>query len=138
MRSFSLISILGLAIGASAIGPAASADDAADIPEGYKLLYSQDFEKEKSIQDFEFTDQSKWRLAEKKGSRVLEFTGTGEYRAKARSPHTIGLLSNRTFADFVLEVDLLQTGREYGHRNHASASQVDRVRMASRLNIDGN
>jgi hypothetical protein len=115
MRSFSLILVIAVAVGVC-IGSAAAAEDA-DIPEGYKLLYSQDFEKEKSIQDFEFTEASKWQLSDKDGNHMLECTGPGKYRGKVRSPFSIGLISDQWFGDFVLEVDLLQTGREYGHRD---------------------
>ena len=34
-----------------------------------------------------------------------------------RSPFNIALIADRTFQDFILEADLMQTGREYGHRD---------------------
>jgi hypothetical protein len=34
-----------------------------------------------------------------------------------RSPVNIALISGQTFGDFVLDVDLIQTGKEYGHRD---------------------
>ncbi len=115
MRALSLALTLAVAWGS---GRETSADAAEpDIPTGYRLLYSQDFEKEAAVADFEFTDPAKWRLAEKNGSHVLEFVGTGKYKPKVRSPNIIALLSDQVFGDFVLEADLLQTGREYGHRD---------------------
>ena len=34
-----------------------------------------------------------------------------------RSPFNIALIADKQFGDFVLEADLIQTGREYGHRD---------------------
>jgi hypothetical protein len=90
------------------------------VPEGYRLLYAQSFEKAESIADFEFTSPEKWRWAawdaEKKDG-CLESLGAGKYRPKVRSPLVIALISGRVFEDFILEANLLQTGREYGHRD---------------------
>lgn len=87
------------------------------LPAGYKLVYSQDFEGEGAIGDFEFTAPGSWRLAAKNGNKALEFFGKHPYKPKVRSPVIIGLLSGRRFGSFVLEADLLQTGKEYGHRD---------------------
>ncbi|MFQ6132421.1 MAG: hypothetical protein ACE5R4_10330 [Armatimonadota bacterium] len=118
MRAVSLVSVLVIA-GAFWVGAAAprAQEEAPDVPAGYRLLYSQDFEDEDAIGDFEFTDPTKWRLSEEEGNHALEFTGTGDYKPEVRSPNIIGLLSDRVFGDFILEADLLQTGREYGHRD---------------------
>jgi len=88
-----------------------------NVPKGYKLLYSQTFDKAEAINDFEFTDPTKWKMTFKDGSGCLESLGPGKYRPKVRSPHVIALLSDRVFEDFVLEASLMQTGREYGHRD---------------------
>ncbi|HPD45636.1 MAG TPA: PmoA family protein [Anaerohalosphaeraceae bacterium] len=85
---------------------------------GLKLVYSQDFDDPASIRDFEFTTPGKWTWSDKgNGSGALEHLGPGDYQPKVRSPIVIGLISDRMFGDFVLECDLLQTGREYGHRD---------------------
>lgn len=89
----------------------------AAVPTGYKLLYSQNFDKPAAIGDFEFTDAKQWKLATTDKGGALEFGGRGKYRPKVRSPLIIGLISDRVFEDFILEADLLQTGKEYGHRD---------------------
>ncbi len=99
--------------GSSSEGMAATAA----VPAGYKLLYTQDFQDPSSLNDFEFSDPSRWLHATMNGDGCLEYKGGGAYRPKVRSPRTIGLISDRTFGDFVLEVKILQTGREYGHRD---------------------
>ena len=58
----------------------------AKVPAGYKLLYSQDFEKEEAIRDFEFTDPSRWKIGRRDGNGYLEFLGGDKYRPKVRSP----------------------------------------------------
>ena len=118
MRVCSVTLTVAIAWAFGVIGSQALANGAGpDIPAGYRLLYSQDFEKEAAIADFEFTDPARWQLTQKGDNRVLECLGSSKYKPKVRSPGTIALLSDRLFADFVLEVDLLQTGREYGHRD---------------------
>lgn len=87
------------------------------IPAGYRLVYSQDFETAQALNDFEFTYPAGWRLTPKGETTALEFFGKHRYRPKVRSPFIIGLLSRRQFGDFVLDADLLQTGRDYGHRD---------------------
>jgi len=99
--------------------PATPAPKAADpnLPAGYKLLYSQTFDKAESIADFEFSSPDKWRWTQKDGNGCLEALGPGKYKTKVRSPFVIGLLAGRVFEDFILDADLLQTGKEYGHRD---------------------
>ncbi len=66
----------------------------------------------------EFTNPDNWLLSDKgNGGEALEFLGPGGYKPKVRSPVVIGLISDRIFGDFILEVDMQQTGKEYGHRD---------------------
>lgn len=116
---------------------------AAPVPEGYKLVYNQTFDKPESLEDFEFTSPDKWRWVERKGvdgnaTGAMESLGRGKYRTKVRSPYVIGLVSGKKFGSFVLEADLLQTGKEYGHRdmcmflNFSTPSQYYYVHMATK------
>ena len=92
----------------------------ANVPKGYKLLYSQTFDKAESLGDFEFTSPEKWKWStwdKAKANGAMQCLGQGKYRPKVRSPRIIGLISGRVFGDFILEADLCQTGREYGHRD---------------------
>ena len=83
----------------------------------YPLLYENDFEKELSILDFEFTDSAAWKLSETSNNQSLELFGESNYQASVRSPFNIAVLKTVSVGSFVLEVDLKQTGREYGHRD---------------------
>lgn len=87
------------------------------LPKDYKLVYQQDFKSDNSIHNFQFTQPSKWLLSEGKSGNALEFTGISDYQPPFRSPHTIGLIGNVIVGSFVLEADLQQTGKEYGHRD---------------------
>ncbi len=69
-------------------------------------------------ENFEFTSPEKWQFnPEGVQSGAIEFTGPGDYKPPVRSPLTIGLIADRQFDNFTLDVDLKQTGREYGHRD---------------------
>ncbi len=82
-----------------------------------KPVYKQDFEEKDVLEQFRFTQPDKWILSEGKTGSALEFTGISEYQPPFRSPHTIGLISDMQFGSFILEADVLQTGKEYGHRD---------------------
>jgi hypothetical protein len=82
-----------------------------------KPAYEQDFEMKDVLKKFRFTQPDKWILSEGNKGMALEFTGISDYQPPFRSPHTIGLISDMKFGSFVLEADLLQTGKEYGHRD---------------------
>jgi hypothetical protein len=90
---------------------------AQELPKGYKLVYHESFDKESALQQFRFTQPSKWLSSDGKAGKALEFTGISEYQPPFRSPHTIGLIGNIMVGSFILEADLLQTGKEYGHRD---------------------
>ena len=48
---------------------------------------------------------------------ALELFGECDYAPKVRSPRCIALLDQVEVEDFVMEVRLKQTGRDYGHRD---------------------
>ncbi|MEM7657193.1 MAG: hypothetical protein AAF399_13750 [Bacteroidota bacterium] len=87
------------------------------IPDHYQLLYEQDFEEEVRLSEFEMTDPTAWTIHEVEDNQVLELAGKSQYKPRVRSPFNIAFIKERMFGDFVLEVQLAQTGREYGHRD---------------------
>lgn len=89
----------------------------AQIPANYQLVYEQDFEEAAALDDFEMSDPSAWKRTEENGQYCLELVGGSDYQPRVRSPRNIAILKPHTFGSFVLEADLLQTGREYGHRD---------------------
>jgi len=89
------------------------------VPEGYHTVFSESFDTPETISEFEFSQPDMWVISDTGNKTMaLEFSGKSEqYQPQVRSPHTIGLISGLKFESFVLEADLLQTGREYGHRD---------------------
>jgi hypothetical protein len=88
-----------------------------NTPAGYKLVYEQRFVTPDSLSDFRFTDPAAWRFAKTNDIAALELVKQSQYKPIVRSPVNIALIADKVFSDFVLEVDLIQTGKEYGHRD---------------------
>lgn len=82
--------------------------NAQDLP----LLYQNTFD-EKNLSDFYFTDADAWEHVD--GSMAL--VKQSEYNPPFRSPVNIAILKKPVVGNFILEVDLKQTGKEYGHRD---------------------
>jgi hypothetical protein len=95
--------------------PLNAADLPQNLPAGYKLIYEQTFDRPASIREFVFSDPTAWRWAS--NAATLELAQQSSYKPSVRSPFNIALLADRMFDDFVLEADLIQTGKEYGHRD---------------------
>ena len=87
------------------------------IPVGYRLVYEQKFDGAAALQDFRFTDPAAWRFAQTNDTAALELVKQSQYKPIVRSPVNIALIADKLFGDFVLEADLIQTGKEYGHRD---------------------
>lgn len=90
---------------------------AQEIPSEYTLLYEEDFEDRVSLKNFEFTDDSAWRIGSAEQGKALELYGKSNYDPPVRSPLNIALIKGKKFGSFILEADVKQTGKEYGHRD---------------------
>ena len=95
----------------------ASGFAAADVPDGYELVYSSNFADDDSKSGFAFSDANAWRLGKAGDNDYLELFKGSEYKPAVRSPYNLGLIATQKFGDFVMEADLLQTGGDYGHRD---------------------
>lgn len=87
------------------------------VPKDFKLLYSQEFKSPEALSDFIFSDPQAWRYRRIDGEGCLELFQQSKYEPRVRSPFNIALIKDRWFSDFVLEVELMQTSREYPHRD---------------------
>ncbi len=87
------------------------------IPGGYRLVYEQDFEDPRAIDDYRFSDAGTWKIVGDASNRWLEQTPGSTYEPKHRSPLNLAILKTPAVGSFVLDVDLMQTGRDYGHRD---------------------
>lgn len=89
----------------------------ASLPDNFKLVYQQDFEAVQAIDQLEMTDRSAWKLGVGPNGNTLALVGKSGYTAAVRSPSNIAMIKGVRVKDFVLEIDLNQTGKEYGHRD---------------------
>lgn len=84
----------------------------------YDVVYEQDFSGDDVLEDFQFTDPSAWRMGKTNDGRGhLELFGKSKYKPKAYSPLNIALLTDKKVRNFILDLELQQTGKEYGHRD---------------------
>ena len=81
------------------------------------LIYENDFEIEDSFEQFEFSDSDAWRIQDTLSNKALELFGKSDYEADVRSPFNIAVVREVFIGSFAMEVELKQTGREYGHRD---------------------
>ena len=87
------------------------------VPDGFELVYSQDFADASALDDFTFSDKRAWKYGNEGGRGYLGLEGGSKYKPKHRSPLNIALIDDLLLADFVIEAEAWQTGREYGHRD---------------------
>ena len=87
------------------------------IPDNYQLLFTEDFEGKQPLKQFEMTDKTAWKLNRRDNNRALSLYAPSDYEPRVRSPRNIAVLSNQMYGSFVMEAELKQTGREYGHRD---------------------
>tara|TARA_B110000037_G_C17054141_1_gene479028 strand:- start:301 stop:1068 length:768 start_codon:yes stop_codon:yes gene_type:complete len=127
-----LLTFLSLSLVGSAF-----ADTPSDLPSGYTLQYEQNFDSEDSVEGFMLSDATAWKHSLVGDNGVLVLEKQCDYTPPHRSPHSVALIRDLTFGDFVMEVDVMQTGvlgipvekfvKEranavdtvpYGHRDH--------------------
>jgi hypothetical protein len=106
MRRLQLLALSLLSAGCTPFGTSA-----------FPVVYEQPCADASCLQDFAFTDRSKWRMHEGAHAPALELLGKSAYKPPHRSPLSIALIEGVEVQDFDLDVDLLQTGRNYGHRD---------------------
>ena len=96
-------------------------DDREGPPEAagsFPLVYQDDFERDHPT-GWDFTDKGAWRLTRLDGpqQRVLDQFRESQYQPPVRSPLNMALLQGHDLGDFVMDVDVRSTGRDYGHRD---------------------
>jgi len=81
----------------------------------YPLVYSTDFEK--GIENWELMGNS-WKVVERNGSKVLSLhQKASDLKPKHRSPLHLAMLKDVQVSDFTLDVRVLSTHPDYGHRD---------------------
>jgi len=80
------------------------------------LLFQSDFE-DGSLYRWEATDPAAWRIEEDGGGKVLALFRQSKYEPKVRSPLNINLIRDVSVGSFTLELKMLSTTKDYGHRD---------------------
>ncbi|MCM8530589.1 MAG: c-type cytochrome, partial [Lentisphaeraceae bacterium] len=94
-------------------------DSKEDITKSMKLVYSQNFKDRKSLGELVYTDPKIWKWAKgKDGIGYIDHSeGQSAYKPKVRSPYNVGIIKGIKLRNFVMEAELKQTGKAYGHRD---------------------
>lgn len=88
------------------------------VPPGYSLLYEQTFDDAAALEEVCVSDPRAFAVrGGADGLSALEIVHPSRYAPRVRSPRAIALVRDVLFGDFVLEVEIQQTGREYPHRD---------------------
>lgn len=107
------------------------------------LVFKTDFEDGK-INAWEATDSAAWQIEEKEGDKVLALFKQSKYSPKVRSPLNINLIKDVVVGSFVLELKMLSTTRDYGHRDmclffgHQGPSHFYYVHIANQSDAHAN
>ena len=83
----------------------------------FPLLYEQSFGDDAALHDFAFSDANAWRIAHVDGDPCLDLHAASTYTPPHRSPRNIAILKTPVVGSFVLKAKVMQTGREYTHRD---------------------
>lgn len=80
------------------------------------IEYSNDFESGAS--DWQFVDAGDWKVADRGTNRVLSlFKKKGSFTPQVRSLYHLAMLKEHSVSDFQMDVRLLSTEPDYGHRD---------------------
>jgi hypothetical protein len=80
------------------------------------LSYDQDFSSPESMAEFSYSDPSIWSWTRWEGG-ALKFSEGSSYQPPFRSPTAYAIVKGLIIDTFILEAEVQQTGKEYGHRD---------------------
>ena len=82
---------------------------------GMPLVFHDDFEDGRA--NWVATDENAWELTEDDGDTVFSLVRGSQYEPPYRSPLNIARVRDVVVTDFVLDAEMKQTGKDYGHRD---------------------
>lgn len=74
-----------------------------NIPEGYLLQYQQNFNENKSLEDFKVEQPATWGIFKNSNNFYLQ---CAQADSMPLLPANIAVISNKIFGDFILEIDV--------------------------------
>ena len=107
------------------------------------LVFEADFEDGK-LDAWEATDPSAWRIEDGHGGKVLAQFKQSIYKPKVRSPFNINLIKDLVVENFVLELKMRSTTKDYDHRSmclffgHQDPSHFYYVHIANKADAHAN
>lgn len=105
-----------IALGMLLIGAALTSGAGADEPtKELPLLLEEGFES--GTDRWAPTDPAAWKLAEGRGGHVFAQVAQSKYEPPHRSPFNFALLKDVDVSDFVLDVQVKSTIKDYAHRD---------------------
>lgn len=117
MRYLPTATLLACLLSACNAPTAAPGGDEQAHSTAWPVVYQQRFADKEALSDFAFSDADAWEWHQRGGEHGMKLRGGSKYKPPHRSPLSIALLKGVEVADFDLDVDLMQTGRNYGHRD---------------------
>lgn len=96
-------------------GMRGSPEEAPQDMEGLPLLLTEDFSS--TLGSWQFTDRAAWKQVEDDGGPALALFQASQYEPPVRSPFNLAVYKDLKVSDFILEVKVKSTSREYGHRD---------------------
>ena len=107
------------------------------------LVFEADFEDGK-LDTWQATDPAAWRIEDEADGKVLALFGQSQYSPEVRSPLNINLVKDVVVGSFVLELKMLSTTKDYGHRDmclffgHQGPSHFYYVHIANKSDAHAN
>lgn len=111
-----LIAILGLVSGLIAWADDSKAKKVSPELFGMPLLHAADFE-DGNLDRWEPSDPKAWKLEDQNGNKVLHQFAQSKVQTPVRSPFNRSVIKDVVVGDFVLDVRLQSTARDYPHRS---------------------
>ena len=107
--------MIRLILAATIAFAAAAAGEPPKEMKGLPLVFSDDFEK--GADNWVQTDPAAWKIIEDEGDHSYSLFQQSKYEPPFRSPLNIARVKDLDVTDFVVDVRMKQTGKEYGHRD---------------------
>jgi hypothetical protein len=82
------------------------------IPDGYILVYQQNFSSVAALKDFIFSSPGSWKISTFKDNRFLECNNLSRYTPVFPSPAIIAIINHHILGEFILEADLMIPGTD--------------------------
>jgi hypothetical protein len=112
------LAFLGSLLVAAGLAPEIGRDGQPPAAEfqGLPLVFFDNFSAEKA-ERWEPSDPNAWKIAEQNGNRVYNQFQQSEVKTPVRSPFNRALVKDLVVGDFVLDVKLQSTIKDYDHRD---------------------